>query len=159
MTPEDLIEIEAIKQLKYRYVRAVDLKLWDELADCLTEDAVAAYAGGKLSYQGRDAIVSFVRDSLGDTDILTTHRVHQPEIELTSPTTAKATWALDDVVIVRAAQLTLRGAAFYSDELVKEGERWRISSTGYKRQYEETEPRDRPGLKLTDAWWEPAPKA
>jgi len=32
MTPQDLVEIEAIKRLKYRYLRCLDLKLWDELA-------------------------------------------------------------------------------------------------------------------------------
>ena len=39
MTPEDLVEIELIKQLKYRYMRCVDRKLWSELPDCFTEGA------------------------------------------------------------------------------------------------------------------------
>ncbi|MGH8920215.1 MAG: nuclear transport factor 2 family protein [Acidimicrobiales bacterium] len=154
MTPDDLVEIEAIKQLKYRYIRAVDLRLWDVLEDCLTEDAVASYAGGKMSFEGRAAILGFMRDSLGDTDILTAHRVHQPEIALTGPKTATARWALDDTVIVRSAGLTIRGAAYYEDEMVKTGSEWRIASTGYKRIYEEMEPRDRPGLQLVDAWWD-----
>ena len=35
----DLQELEAIKRLKYRYCRTLDLKCWDELAACLTDDA------------------------------------------------------------------------------------------------------------------------
>ena len=35
-----LDEIEAIRQLKYRYLRAVDLKLWDLLASTFAVDAV-----------------------------------------------------------------------------------------------------------------------
>ena len=42
MTPEDLVEIEAIKRLKYAYARCIDQKLWDEIATLFTADAVAA---------------------------------------------------------------------------------------------------------------------
>lgn len=153
MSPADLVEMEEIKRLKYRYVRAVDLKLWDELADTLTPEAEAAYNGGKLCFHGRHQIVEFVRSSLADADMLTSHRVHHPEIELTSPTTATATWALDDVVISQSGKVTIRGSAYYRDELVKQGGRWKIHRTGYRRIYEEMESRDRPDLTLTDTWW------
>ena len=36
MTPEDLVEIELIKRLKYKYARCLDQKLWDEIAECFT---------------------------------------------------------------------------------------------------------------------------
>ena len=61
MTPEDLVELEAIKRLKYAYARCLDLKLWDEIAGVFTEDAVAAYSGGGYTFEGRDAIVDFLR--------------------------------------------------------------------------------------------------
>jgi hypothetical protein len=32
VTPDDLVEVEAIKRLKYRYMRCLDQKLWDEMA-------------------------------------------------------------------------------------------------------------------------------
>ena len=44
---DDLHEIEAIKRLKYRYMRCLDQKRWAELAECFTEDATTAYGGGK----------------------------------------------------------------------------------------------------------------
>ena len=61
----DLVEIEAIKRLKYKYMRCLDQKRWDEIAECFTADATAAYSGGKYSYDGRDAIVEFLRKSMG----------------------------------------------------------------------------------------------
>src|ERR1700678_1285490 len=100
ITPEDLAEIENIKAVKYRYLRAVDLRDWDLLTTTLTEDATAAYASGKLSYDGRDAIVAFLRESMPAKELLSAHRAHHPEIEFTSPTTATARWALDDTVII-----------------------------------------------------------
>ncbi|MGH9026416.1 MAG: nuclear transport factor 2 family protein [Acidimicrobiia bacterium] len=154
MTPEDLIEIEAVKRLKYRYLRCLDQKRWDEIVDCFTPDAVADYSSGKYHFDGRDAIVGFLRDALGDTSALTSHRVHHPEIDLTSSTSAVGTFAMDDVVIFQESNLTVRGAAFYTDEFVKQGRGWLISRIGYRRTYEEMESRDRPGLTLTASWWD-----
>jgi len=146
----DLQEVEAIKRLKYRYVRSLDQKRWDELAGCLTEDATAAYSDGKYAFAGRDRILEFLRTALGSWARITTHRVHQPEIELTGPTSATGTWALDDIVIDTEGGITLRGAAFYRDEYVKLDGEWKIRSTGYERLYEEIESRaDTPSLKLT----------
>ena len=154
VTPEDLVEIEAIKRLKYRYLRCLDQKRWDEIVDCFTPDVVADYSSGKYHYDGRDAIVGFLRESLGDTSALTSHRVHHPEIDLTGATTATGTFAMDDVVIFQKMNLTVRGAAFYTDEFVKQDGEWKIARIGYRRTYEEMESRDRPGLQLTASWWE-----
>jgi hypothetical protein len=154
MTPEDLIEIESIKQLKYKYLRCLDQKLWSEMAECFTEDASSAYSGGKYSYQGRDAILEFLEGAMGHDGFLSSHRVHHPEIELLSPTEATGVWALDDVVIDTRFDITIRGAAFYTDGYVKRDGRWLIQSTGYKRTFEEMQNRkDVAGLKLTASWW------
>jgi hypothetical protein len=154
MEPHDLVEFEAIKRLKYKYMRCLDQKSWDEITECFAADATAAYSGGKYSYQGRDAIVEFLRTSMGADSFHSSHRVHHPEIELTSDATATGVWALEDVVIETQWQITIRGAAFYRDEYVKEDDVWKIKHTGYKRTYEEIQPRkDVPGLKLTASWW------
>lgn len=154
MTPEDLVEIEQIKQLKYKYMRCLDQKLWEELADLFTADATAAYSGGKYAYEGREAILGFLTGSMGEKTFHSAHQVHHPEIELTGPETARGTWALSDVVIDTRWDITISGAAFYTDEYVKEGDTWRIKHTGYKRLFEEIQSRkEQPGRKLTASWW------
>jgi hypothetical protein len=87
--------------------------------------------------------------------------VHQPEIELTSPTTAKAYWALEDTVHILDAGLTIRGAALYEDAYVKGADgQWRIQHTGYSRTWEEMFPRASiAGLKLTASLWETGGKS
>ena len=150
---QDLREIEAIKQLQYRYMRCLDLKLWDEIVLCFTPDATAAYSGGKYAFDGRDAIVEFFRSSMGP-EMVTCHHVHQPEIELTGETSARGSWALEDTVIHTGQDFTLRGAAFYRDEYRKVDGEWKILSTGYERIYEEIQPRKEvPGLVLTQNMW------
>ena len=150
---DELHEIEAIKRLKYRYMRCLDLKLWDEMKSCFTPEATSAYSGGKYSYHGRDEILGFFRGAMGP-EMITSHHVHHPEIELTGETTARGTWALEDTVIHTGQQFTLRGAAFYHDEYVKRGGAWRIAHTGYERVYEEIQTRkDVKGLTLTQNMW------
>ena len=152
MTPEDLVEFEHIKRLKYRYVRLLDQKGWDELADCFTADATASFGGGAYPFEGREAIMGFYRRNMSSTGMLTSHKVHQPEIELVSAVSATAVWALDDIVVHRDFAITVRGAAFYHDEYRKEEGVWRIHHTGYRRVYEEVEPRGA-GLRVTASWW------
>ena len=155
----DLHEVEAIKRLKYKYLRCLDQKLWDEIRGCFTPDARCSYSGGKYAFDGRDAIVDFLRKAMGAPSFHSSHRVHHPEIEFTSPTTATAIWALEDEVIETKAQITIRGAAFYRDEYVKQDDAWWIRSTGYERTFEEIESRvDRPSLRLTASAWEPVGK-
>jgi hypothetical protein len=155
VTPADLVEIELIKRLKYRYMRCLDQKRWDEMADCFTDDAIAEYSGGKYAFEGRDAILDFFRAAMGSTSFLSSHRVHHPEIDLTGPTTARGTWALEDVVVDARRDFSLRGAAFYTDEYVKSGDRWRIKRTSYLRTYEEVQMRSQlTPPQLTASWWD-----
>jgi hypothetical protein len=150
----DLHELEAIKRLKYKYVRCLDQKRWDEMATCFTADATASYSDGKYAFTGRDKILEFLRGALGPATMITSHRVHQPEIELTGATTATGTWALEDMVIETSANITIRGAAFYTDAYVKVGDAWKIAATGYSRTFEEMVSRaDTPSLKLTANCW------
>jgi uncharacterized protein (TIGR02246 family) len=155
MTPEDLVEFEQIKRLKYRYLRCLDQKLWEELAECFEPDATASYGGGAYVRDGREAILEFISTSMGATTMLTSHRCHHPEIDLDGPDSATGTWALEDVVIMTDVDLTIQGAAFYTDRYVKRDGTWRIAHTGYLRTYEELFPRASvKGLKLTAQWWE-----
>jgi hypothetical protein len=150
-----LEEIEAIKRLKYKYFRCLDSKRWGELAECFTPDASAAYDSGKYSFQGRERILAFLEAALGRASMITLHQGHHPEIELTSPTTATGTWYLEDQVIDAQRNTTLRGAAFYHDEYVKQGGAWKLLSTGYVRTFEEVQDRsETPSLKLTRTLFE-----
>jgi hypothetical protein len=130
----DLVTVEELKRLKYRYLRTLDLKLWDEFAGTLTDDVVADY-GERLSFTGREAVVDYFRTTLTPA-IITVHQVHHPEIEPAGDT-ATGVWALDDTVIVTEHQLVLRGAAYYEDEYRRGTDGvWRIARTSYQRTYE-----------------------
>lgn len=122
-----LLEIESLKQLKARYCRFLDTKDWDSWRDLFTGDfrSDTSKAGGKVIV-GADPFVAFTRKSLGDR--ATVHQVHAPEIELTSATSARAVWALEDVVRL-APGVNLRGYGHYDETYEKVDGRWLIASS------------------------------
>lgn len=133
-------DIDEIKQVKYRYLRALDTKNWDDFAATLTEDVVGDYGtsmgGDQLKFSDRDALVQYMRTSLGP-QIITEHRVDHPEIDVDGDE-ATATWYLQDRVIGADFNFMLIGAAFYRDRYRRTADGWRISATGYDRTYDAT---------------------
>ncbi len=157
----DLAALEEIRRVKYRYLRCVDLKLWDEIADVFTPGATANYGtpamGKPLNLAGRDEIVAFLRKNLGP-GITTVHFASQPEIDIDGDT-ATGTWCFEDTVIATEYRVVIKGAAFYEDRYARGDDgRWRISHTGYVRTYEMTlSLDDLPSLRFTANRWAPQP--
>lgn len=136
-----LVEVAAIERVKHRYLRLLDTKAFDEIGGCFTAEATAAFSDGRHQLSSREEIVVFFERLLGSPQVLTNHRAHHPEIDLTGPDTAVGVWALDDEVIALDRDVTLRGTAFYDDTYAKVDGVWLISATGYRRVYEEVVPR------------------
>lgn len=153
MTTDELTDLEALKRLKYAYLRCLDQKDWTGLAELLCEDATAAYSGGRYTFTGREEIVAFVERNMGREQFHSSHRAHHPEITLDGDRAA-ATWALEDVVVDAEWDLLLVGAAFYEDVYRREEGRWLIEHTGYRRSFEITMPTTSiEGFALTASWW------
>ena len=147
-------DIDAIKSLKYRYLRCVDLRLWDELAGTLAPEVSASY-GKRLSYTGRDEVVAGLREQMTD-DVITEHQAHHPEIEVDGDT-ATGRWYLQDRVIVPAFDTMIIGSAFYEDTYARVDGKWVITTTGYKRNFEAMlSLKDIPSFQLTENHLAPA---
>ena len=123
---------EQIRQLKYRYLRTLDLKEWDAFEQCFVPEATGDYDG--LAFEDRAALVAFMRENMGPT-LISMHHAHHPEIEVDGDA-ATGTWYLEDKVLVPDLDYALEGAAFYSDRYVRTPDGWRIAHTGYRRTFE-----------------------
>ncbi|OBG60489.1 MULTISPECIES: nuclear transport factor 2 family protein [unclassified Mycobacterium] len=128
-----LLDIESIKQLKARYCRYLDNKDWAAWRTVFTDDFVSdtAEAGGKV-IEGADEFVSFTRKALGRPAQATAHQVHAPEITLTSATTARGVWAVQDVVRFGAG-VTLVGYGHYHETYENVDGQWFIKSSKLTR--------------------------
>jgi hypothetical protein len=145
-----LEDLEAIKRLKHRYFRCLDLKRWDELGECFAADATVDYGDGRYRFRGVPAIVDFLRGALGrESGAIGVHHGHHPEIERTGETTARGTWALYNYFFKAAEKRAVRLAAYYHDEYVRVDGAWRIRHTGYTTIFHEEWSRDdTPSLRL-----------
>lgn len=137
MTVDDeirrLSDIEAIKQLRGRYSRAIDTKDWDVFGASLADDVRMSTDGGVN--EGREAIVASVSGALATAR--TVHHQHTPEIEITGPDAATGTWAMND--IVDFGTFVLRGFGYYVEEYIRTSEGWKIKSSTLNRLRVDTE--------------------
>jgi len=144
------LAIEEIKQLKARYFRCMDTKDWDGFAEVFAADAVmdmsgalairrGRAAGGPLSQgdvtRGAAAIVARIREVVEALE--TVHHGHMPEIEVTSPTTARGVWSMEDKLRwpedSPAAIRALHGYGHYHETYEKLDGRWKIKTFALTR--------------------------
>lgn len=156
---EGLRSLEEIRQVKYRSLRCVDLKRWDEIGDVFTEDADLDYGtvayGKPLQIAGRAGIVAFFRTKLGP-DTLTSHSAGQPEITVDGDgisDRATGIWQVRDTVLATRHRMLITGAAFHHDRYERGADgRWRVAGTRCVRNYETmVSLDDLPSFKLTAA--------
>ena len=121
---ERLVAIEEIKQLKARYFRCMDTKDWAGFEQVFAPDATVDFTppGGNSanwSASGRTNIVAFVRKIVEPA--VTVHHGHMPEVEITSTTTARAIFAMEDLIWwpERSPRQTLHGWGHYHETYVK----------------------------------------
>ena len=127
---ERLIAIEEIKQLKARYYRYMDTKQWPGWEDVFTADAVMDVSQeqvpGEGIIRGRAQIIPFVSKVLEGA--VTVHHGHMPEIEVTSDTTARGIWSMEDKLQWPDGKTTLHGYGHYHETYEKLGGKWLIKT-------------------------------
>lgn len=132
---QQLLDVEAIKQLKARYFRLMDTKRWEEWGLVFTTDCLMEVPEADMVNDGRAAIVQVVSAALEGAR--TVHHGHMPEIELTGPDTARGTWAMFDYVEwpvpESGERVGLNGSGHYLEEYTREDGEWRIARIRLER--------------------------
>jgi len=119
-------DIEAIKQLQYRYKNAFMQAKWDEVIDCFSEDATLDIKPdgtnvGKGMAEVKRQFGNMAKAHVGaETDI-----VYHPVISV-SGNKGKATWFVTDTMHIKdQGQQSIYG--IYTMEYVKVNGKWKIS--------------------------------
>ena len=128
---QTLIEYEAIRNVKARYFRHLDSKDWASWTEVFEPEFEHEMEFEQQYIKGpREDFVKFVAAAL--TGVITVHHGHNPEIELTSPTTAQAIWPFVDRLKPgpdappNAPELV--GYGHYHETYVKSAAGWRIKT-------------------------------
>lgn len=140
-TLKQLNDLEAIKVLKHRYFRSIDIGDMAVLATLFTDDVIVEYRGGayKVALTGKDNMVEFLANSF-HSGVLAMHHGHMPEITMTGDNSATGIWYLEDIFIDLEENRHTFGTAIYTDEYRCEGGVWKISATTYDRVMEVMQP-------------------
>ena len=135
MTPQDLVEIEKIRQLKARYFRHMDQKNWDEWQQVFCEEVVIdTTQEGSPIVNGRKAFREYLPPIL--QNVKTVHHGHTSEIELTGAASATGIWAMEDMLWWPESEggQHLWGVGWYFEKYRKEGDgEWRILELKLRR--------------------------
>jgi hypothetical protein len=135
---EKLLAIEEIKRVKSNYFYGLDHKDWD-----LWRREVWAPEGrlivpeASVEAIGVDAVIEYTSRSTADQ--VSVHHGHMPNIEITSDTTAKGIWAMEDRLYrtrehpLADGSTYLHGFGHYHEEYVRTPAGWRILSTRLTR--------------------------
>lgn len=152
-TAERLEALEEIKRVFARRLRALDLKEWDVYPLLHTEDVVSETwsdlpeeaqprtdgVGNRVV--GRAALQTMIREFIdGPVRMTTVHHGHNPEITLTSETTATGVWAMEDELWWTNGEREerLKGYGHYHEEYEKVSGEWLISYRRLTRLREDT---------------------
>ncbi len=128
-----LADISAIKSLKYRYLRACDLKQPEIIRGCFDPDGATIAYEGFPPFTNRDDFVAIYQQMACKPSIIDMHHAHNPEITLTGPNTATGTWDLYFNNIDTEAGTILQMACLYTDRYTRKQGSWWITSTATKR--------------------------
>lgn len=136
----DYLDTEAIKTLKYSYIRHMTLSKWDSMEELLTEDVETSYADGKYVFSNRSELMDFLRASndKNSGNAVAYWQVGMPEILLTSETTATGIWSMYHFYLNKADDQQLEMFCYYSDSYEKVDGEWKIAKTAYKQVMEQS---------------------
>lgn len=133
MTLEELLEIEAIKEMRQLYSHYYDGNMLDELVDLFTDDAICEYGpnfGG--DWVGKDQIRSRYHDFLigsGRAVHSQMHAITNPWIRLLGKDEAYGRWYQLNLNVAEGATNPINLFGIYDDIYRKVEGRWKIHRT------------------------------
>jgi SnoaL-like domain len=149
-----LNDLEDIKQLKYRYFRAMTYGDHDTLKETLTEDVVTSYSDGHYVFDDREKLLRFLIDSHDPkATIICYWMAGMPEISFQSDSKATGIWAMYHYFYNKGQGFVDEMFVYYDDEYRKENGTWRFCKTGYKRVINQILDRREMPYKLTAPEW------
>lgn len=121
--------IEAIRQLKHRYLAACDAKQAAAMRACFVDGPMHIDYGPVGVFDNADAVAKIFTELGCQPHILEMHHGSNPQIEVLDEQHARATWSLHYQQINTQTSVLTQLGAVYEDEYLLGAQGWRISRT------------------------------
>lgn len=123
--------IAEIRNLKAKYFRCMDCKLWDELPSVFTEAMKVVTPQGSIYSEGGARYSESLRHSLETSN--SCHQGLTSEIEIIDENSARAIWAMQDIINwqdrhPKQGWKSILGRGHYHETYKREGGIWRIDT-------------------------------
>lgn len=125
-----LLAKDAIRELRYRYCRAVDAQDFDTIESCFLPTATIDFgSAGKLD--SRDALLQMMRSYAENHSGIGLHTAHNPIIEFHTDTTASGHWVTQFSSFDPSSNTALKQSGTFIDHYVHTENGWKIAHCAY----------------------------
>lgn len=124
--------LEAIRQLKHRYLNACDRKDVAVLRDCFATGPVLIDYGPLGTFRERDSFVALYQELACHARVIDLHHGANPELELLGDDQAEGRWALYYFNLDGQSGMTRQLGGFYQDRYRCIDGQWRIVATTFR---------------------------
>lgn len=118
--------LEAIRQLKHRYLNACDLKDVERIRECFAEGPIDIDFGLLGRFSHRDDFIELYRSLACNPRVIDSHHGANPEIDLLSEDEAQGRWALSYFNLDAETGATRRLGVIYQDRYRRVDGQWQI---------------------------------
>jgi len=129
----EMVQIEAIRKLKYLYAHHLDMKNLDSLLSLFTDNAVCQFGVNYGIWRGIEEIRAGYQaeiDKVRGIDYPFMHTLSTPWIELTAEGRADGKWYLVEMITdSNNIDAPLRFTGVYTDRYERIGGKWKIATT------------------------------
>ena len=125
--------IEAIRQLKHRYLASCDAKDPVAMRACFVDGAMHIDYGPVGVFDNADAVAKIFSELGCHPHILEMHHGSNPQIELVSHSQARGTWSLHYQQINMQTNVLTQMGGVYADEYRLTPTGWKMSATVFEQ--------------------------
>ncbi len=126
-----LEDIEAIKQLKYRYFFCCDRKDPAAVRQCFVDGPARIEFGRVGDYESADELVAVFTELACQQHIVEMHHAQNPQIEVGDDNRATGIWGLYYYMIDTRQNMTTQLGGFYEDQYRRCDDGWRIAASRF----------------------------
>ncbi len=133
----ELLAREEIRELRYRYCRAIDARDFEVVEACFTPNVCIDY-GVVGKFESRDALLSMMRSYAESNSIIGLHTALNPIIEFTSSDNAIVHWVSQFSSHDPDTGTSVKQSGTFTDHCIKTEFGWRIQSAAYNMLFHNT---------------------
>ena len=126
-----LEDLEAIKQLKYRYFFNCDQKQPDQVRECFADGTVDLDFGRIGHFDNADALVAIFTELACAEHIVEMHHAQNPQITLQGDDQATGLWGLFYYMIDTRQKICTQLGGYYQDRYRKTAAGWKITASAF----------------------------